>query len=91
MSTPAPPGTTRLERILAFMLVGISVVSVVCLLVVLIATWAGATDFGGTVWPVVAMTPYFGLPLAFLLLLTLLVLATVRRARSAAPARRERS
>lgn len=73
------------------MLVGVSAVSIICLIVVLIATWAGATDFSGAVWPVIAMTPYFGLPLAFLLLLTLLIVATVRRSRSTTTAGRERS
>ncbi|PSL36571.1 hypothetical protein CLV49_0165 [Labedella gwakjiensis] len=72
-----------MERILAFMLIGVFLVSIVALFVVLIATWAGATDFGGSFWPVVAMTPYFGLPFAFLLLLALLIIATVRRARAA--------
>lgn len=65
------------------MLIGVFVVSVIALFVVLIATWAGNTDFGGSVWPVVAVTPLFGLPLAFLLLFALLIVATVRRARSA--------
>jgi hypothetical protein len=65
------------------MLIGVFVVSIVALFVVLISTWAGNTDFGGSIWPVVAMTPYFGLPIAFLLLFALLIIATVRRARSA--------
>lgn len=64
------------------MLVGVFLVSIIALIVVLVATWAGG-DFGGSFWPVVAMTPYFGLPVAFLLLLALLIIATVRRARSA--------
>lgn len=85
------PNPTRFERVLMFMLVGVSIVSIVCLVVVLVATWAGTTDFGGSLWPVVAMTPYFGLPVAFLLLLTLLVVATIRRARAANPAGSERN
>ncbi|RWZ49823.1 multidrug ABC transporter ATPase [Labedella phragmitis] len=91
MTTPTTLRPTRFERILMFMLVGVSIMSIVCLVVVLVATWAGATDFRGSVWPVVAMTPYFGLPLAFLLLLTLLIVATVRRARAATTAASERS
>ncbi|RWZ64509.1 multidrug ABC transporter ATPase [Labedella populi] len=91
MTPPTTPSPTRFERILTFMLVGVSLVSVVCLVVVLIATWVGTTDFGGSVWPVVAMTPYFGLPVAFLILLTLLIVATVRRARTARQADSERS
>ena len=82
MSTPQTTVPSRVERILAFMLIGVFVVSIIALFTVLIATWAGA-DFGGSVWPVVAMTPYFGLPLAFLLLFSLLIIATVRRARAA--------
>jgi heme/copper-type cytochrome/quinol oxidase subunit 3 len=83
VSSPTISAPTRVERILAFMLIGIFLVSVVALFAVLIATWAGHTDFGGSVWPVVAMTPYFGLPVSFLLLFALLIIATVRRARSA--------
>jgi DMSO/TMAO reductase YedYZ heme-binding membrane subunit len=64
------------------MVIGIMVVSLVALITVLVATWAG-NDFGGGAWPVVAMTPYFGLPLAILLLLALVITATVRRARAA--------
>jgi DMSO/TMAO reductase YedYZ heme-binding membrane subunit len=91
VTTPTTLRPTRFERVLTFMLVGVSIVSILCLVVVLVATWAGATDFAGSVWPVVAMTPYFGLPVAFLLLLTLLIVATVRRARSANTAGSERS
>jgi hypothetical protein len=91
VSTPTTPQPTRFERIVAFMLIGVFAVSIVCLLVVLIATWAGNRDFGGSIWPVVAMTPYFGLPIAFLLLLSLLIVATVRRARAARVPGRERS
>jgi DMSO/TMAO reductase YedYZ heme-binding membrane subunit len=91
VTTPTTPSPTRFERILMFMLVGVSIVSIVCLVVVLVATWAGTVDFGGSVWPLVAMTPYFGLPVAFLLLLTLLIVATIRRARAASTAGSERS
>ncbi|RUQ99286.1 multidrug ABC transporter ATPase [Labedella endophytica] len=65
------------------MLIGVFAISIVALFTVLIATWAGAVDFGGSLWPVVAMTPYFGLPISFLLLFALLIIATVRRARAA--------
>jgi hypothetical protein len=82
VSTPSTSTPSRVERILAFMLIGVFGASVIALFVVLIATWAG-TNVGGGAWPVVAMTPYFGLPLAFVLLFALLVIATVRRARSA--------
>ena len=64
------------------MLIGVFVVSIIALVVVLGATWAGV-EFTGAVWPVVAMTPYFGLPISFLLLFALLIIATIRRARLA--------
>lgn len=65
------------------MLVGVVTVSVIALAVVLIATWTGTDDLSTGAWPVIAMTPYFGLPLGMLLLLTLLIVTMTRRARSA--------
>lgn len=74
------------ERVLAT-LVAIAVgLSLLAFITVMIGTAAGAgadDGFSQGAWPFVLMLPYFGLPLGFLLLLSLLILNGVRRARAA--------
>ena len=74
----------RAERILAYMFVGVVGVSILSFLAVMLGTFAGAganDGFSQGVWPAVLMLPWFGLPLAFLLLIALLIVNGVRRAR----------
>jgi hypothetical protein len=71
MSTRTPGGDVpirRLDRILAFMSLGLAP--------------AGVTDFTAGVWPVVAVLPLIALPIAFLMILALLIMTFVRRARA---------
>ena len=75
----------RAERILAYMFVAIVGLSILAFIAVMIgtATGAGANDgFSQGVWPIVLTLPLFGLPIAFLLLLALLFVTGVRRARA---------
>jgi hypothetical protein len=87
MSTPASGDVPirRIDRILAFMSLGIALLSIICFFAILIGTATGLdqTDFGQGVWPMVAAIPVFGLPIAFLLIMTLLIMSFVRRARAA--------
>jgi Ni/Fe-hydrogenase subunit HybB-like protein len=74
----------RAERILAYMFVGVVGVSILSFLAVMLGTLAGAgadDGFSQGIWPAVLMLPWFGLPLAFLLLIALLIVNGVRRAR----------
>lgn len=74
----------RAERILAYMFVGVVGVSILSFLAVMLGTLAGvgANDgFSQGVWPAVLMLPWFGLPLAFLLLIALLIVNGARRTR----------
>ena len=88
MTSSTPVGGHRLERILA-VLVAVAVgVSIVSFLAVIIGTAAGERDFGGGLWPTVIMTPLLGLPLGFLLLVTLLIVSAVRRGRETKDASR---
>ena len=75
----------RAERILADLFSGVVGLSILAFLAVMIATFAGvgADDgFSQGIWPFVLTLPLFGLPLAFLLLIALLIINGVRRARA---------
>ncbi len=85
MSTRTPGGDVpvrRLDRILAFMSLGLVFVSIGCFVAIMIARPAGVTDFSQGVWPIVALLPLIALPIAFLMILTLLIMTFVRRARA---------
>ncbi|MEC5184074.1 hypothetical protein RCH12_001533 [Cryobacterium sp. MP_3.1] len=82
--TPHDPG--RLEKILAYMVAGVVGLSILAFLAVILGTAAGAGDndgFSTGVWPAVLTLPLFGLPLGFLLIIALMVVSGVRRAREA--------
>jgi hypothetical protein len=75
----------RAERILAYMFIGVVGLSILAFLAVMIATFAGAgadDGFSQGIWPFILTLPLFGLPLAFLLLIALLIINGVRRARA---------
>lgn len=76
----------RAERILATMVAATVGLSLLAFFAILIGTamGAGADDgFSNGIWPFILMLPYFGLPIGFLLLLALLIVNGVRRARAA--------
>jgi len=85
MSTRTPGGDVpirRLDRILAFMSLGLAVLSIVCFFAVIIARPAGVTDFSQGIWPLIAILPLIALPVAFLMIVALLIMTFVRRARA---------
>ena len=85
MSTRTPGGDVpvrRLDRILAFMSLGLAVVSIGCFFAIIIARPAGVTDFTEGIWPIVAVLPLIALPIAFLMIVALLIMTFVRRARA---------
>lgn len=71
----------RLDRILAFMSLGLLLLSVVCFFAIMIATPAG-TDFSTGIWPAVGLIVYIAPIVAFVLLLVVLIMTFVRRARA---------
>jgi hypothetical protein len=71
----------RLDRILAFMSLGLLLLSVACFFAIMIASSAGA-DFSTGVWPAVGLIVYIAPILAFVLLLVVLIMTFVRRARA---------
>ena len=84
---PEPTVTiNRIERVLAFMVVALIVLSLLCFAAIIIGTSAGvgANDgFSQALWPSVFLTPYVGLPVAFLLMIALFVSNAIRRRRAA--------
>lgn len=74
----------RIDRILAFMSLGLLALSIVCFFAIIIGTWSGMqqSDFAGGVWPVVSLLVYVAPILAFALLFTVLIMTFVRRARA---------
>ncbi|MGW9630720.1 multidrug ABC transporter ATPase [Agromyces sp. NPDC055520] len=85
MSDSGPITDNRAERVLAYMFAAIVGLSIVCFFAVMIGTFAGVDreEMGTGIWPVVTMLPWFGLPIAFLLLIVLLIVNAVRRSRAA--------
>jgi hypothetical protein len=75
----------RLDRILAFAALGIAAASVICFFAIIIGTAVGMDQsaFGEGLWPLVAAIPFWGLPLAFVMIITLLVMSFIRKGRAA--------
>ncbi|WP_029151226.1 hypothetical protein [Microbacterium indicum] len=78
------PPVRRIDRILAFMSLGIVMLSIVCFLAVIIASAAGVPHeaMGEGAWPMVSMIVMIGPIIAFVLLLVLLVMSFIRRGRA---------
>ncbi|WP_139417840.1 multidrug ABC transporter ATPase [Agromyces laixinhei] len=85
MSDSGPIIDNRAERVLAYMFAAIVALCIICFFAVMIGTFSGVSreEMGAGIWPVVLMLPWFGLPVAFLLLIALLIVNGVRRGRAA--------
>jgi FtsH-binding integral membrane protein len=82
----APQLSSRIERILAYMVAALVGLSVLAFVAVLIGTASGvgANDgFSQGGWPIILVLPLIALPLGFLLLIALLVTSGVRRGHEA--------
>ncbi len=87
MSTqsPEPEVPVRpLDRILAFTALGLAAASILCFFAIIIGTAVGMEqkDFAEGAWPFVAGIPYWGLPLAFAMIISLLVMSFIRKGRA---------
>ena len=86
MTTQTPNDPARLEKILANMVAGVVGLSILAFLAVILGTAVGVGDndgFSKGVWPAVLTLPLFGLPIGFLLVITLMIVSGLRRAREA--------
>ena len=77
--------SNRVERVLAYMVAGIVVLSLASFIALIAATAAGLErdDFTQGIWPAVTILPLIGLPIGFVLIIVLLVVSAVRRGRAA--------
>lgn len=82
MPENAPVPLNRIERVLASMIAGVVGLSLIAIVATLIGSGSGA-DMSTGVWPPLLGIGYFGLPLAFLLILVFLIVTVVRRRRIA--------
>ncbi len=75
----------RIDRILAFTALGLAAASVACFFAIIIGSALGMDQsaFGDGLWPFIAGIPLWGLPVAFVLILTLLVMSFIRKGRGA--------
>jgi uncharacterized membrane protein len=80
--TPGDVPIRRIDRVLAFMSLGLLVLSIVSFFAVIIAQPLGVTDFSEGIWPTLIVIPMIGLPIAFVLLLVVLIMSFVRRGRA---------
>jgi hypothetical protein len=84
VSNQTPVTDHRAERVLAYMVAATIGISILAFLAVMIGTLTGVganAGFSQGVWPVILVLPLIGLPLGFILLIALLILNGVRRAR----------
>ena len=72
---------TTTERVLAAMIVGVVALSILAFFAIIIGTWQGMDSdaFSVGVWPAITITPLFGLPIGFVLIIALLIISTRRR------------
>lgn len=83
---PPPVSVHPIERALAIAVAVLIVLALACFIAVIAGTSLGAGEndgFSHGIWPLVFMIQYYGLPLAFLLIVALLVSNGVRRSRAA--------
>ncbi|MDQ4214463.1 multidrug ABC transporter ATPase [Microbacterium capsulatum] len=88
MSTPPPsdePEIRAIDRFLTFGALGLAALSVICFFTIIIGTAVGMkqADFTHGAWPIVGVFPFWGLPIAFLMIVALLIMSFVRRGRAA--------
>ncbi|MGB4776913.1 multidrug ABC transporter ATPase [Microbacterium sp.] len=73
----------RIDRVLAFMSLGLLLLSVLCFVAIMIGSATGMRhdDFNEGLWPAVGTTVYIAPIIAFVLLMTVLIMTFVRKAR----------
>lgn len=86
----APASTNRSQRILAYLIAVLVIISLASFVAVIAGTAMGAggeDGFSSGAWPAVIMLPWFALPLAMLLTITLLVTSAISRSKDQPPSR----
>jgi hypothetical protein len=79
VKTPPPAEISRAERTLAYMFVAIIAVTLIAFLAILLGPVFGVTDYSAGAWVFVFVLPLVGLPIAFLMMIALLIVGIRRR------------
>lgn len=79
MKPQQPAGIGRAERTLAYMFIAIIAVTVLAFLVILLGPLFGVERYEGPLWQFVFAVPLVGLPIAFLMMIAMLVVGVRRR------------
>lgn len=88
MSSPqntTEPPVRRIDGILAYAALTLAALSVGCFFAIIIGTATGMrqADFTEGLWPIVSALPMYGLPLAFVMIIALLITSFIRKGRAA--------
>ncbi len=78
-----PGSINRGERIIAYTLAAMILLSLVAFFVIVIGTFTGMSS--AEYWPVIILTPLIALPAAIILLVSLVIVSIRRRSRTAGP------
>lgn len=84
MTDETPQPASRVQRTLAYIAAGLVILSIACFFVLIIGTWLGAGPDQGSgkgIWPTVELLPLGALPVAFVLVLIVLVVNMVGRSK----------
>ncbi len=90
VTNSAPGSVNRSQRITAYLIAALVVLSLGAFIAVIVGTGLGAGNddgFSQGLWPVVLMLPLFALPTAMLLTIALLVISAVARGKGQHPSR----
>ena len=80
-NTPGDVPVRRIDRVLAFMSLGLLVLSIVCFFAIMIGTASGAEMDTG-IWVFIGVLVYIAPIVAFVLMLAVLIMSFARRARA---------
>ena len=86
MTQQTPPATSRIQRILSYIIAALVVVALVCIAAILIGTALGgfaAQGSGEGLWPAVFLLPLLALPIAVVLMIALFIITARQRSKAA--------
>ncbi|REJ05974.1 multidrug ABC transporter ATPase [Microbacterium bovistercoris] len=74
-----------IDKVLAYTALGLAGASVLCFFAIIIGTATGMKQeaFAQGAWPLIAGLPLYGLPIAFVMIIALLIMSMVRKGRAA--------
>ncbi|TCO37002.1 hypothetical protein EV639_10586 [Rathayibacter tanaceti] len=79
MKPQEPAGIGRAERTLAYMFIAIIIMTVLAFLAILVAPALGVRAYTGPLWQFVFAVPLVGLPIAFVMMIAMLIVGVRRR------------